>query len=45
VRRFDLGENKVVINSQVIAAAKEAGLIKADESETTSIRYARCLPF
>lgn len=43
--RFSLPESKSVIISQVIAAAKEAGLIKADESETTSTRYARYLPF
>ena len=43
--RFGLGEDKTVATSQVIGAAKEAGLIKADESETTSTRYARYLPF
>ena len=43
--RFGLGEDKTVLTSQVIGAAKEAGLIKADESETTSTRYARYLPF
>ncbi len=43
--RFGLGEDKTVVTSQVIGAAKEAGLIKADESETTSTRYARYLPF
>ena len=42
---FGLGEDKTVVTSQVIGAAKEAGLIKADESETTSTRYARYLPF
>lgn len=31
--------------SLVIGAAKEAGAIKADESETSSTRYARYLPF
>lgn len=29
----------------LIGAAKDAGLIKTDESETTSTRYARYLPF
>lgn len=43
--RFRLPESKAVTVSQVIAATKEAGLIKADESETTSTRYARYLPF
>jgi len=43
--RFGLGEDKTVLTSQVIGAAKEAGMIKADESETTSTRYARYLPF
>ena len=43
--RFGLGEDKTVLTSQVIGAAKEAGLIWADESETTSTRYARYLPF
>lgn len=43
--RFKLPESKAVTASQVIGAAKDAGLIKADESETTSTRYARYLPF
>jgi ATP-dependent DNA helicase RecG len=43
--RFGLGEDKTVLTSQVIGAAKEAGMIKVDESETTSTRYARYLPF
>lgn len=43
--RFRLPESKAVTVSQVIGAAKEAGLIKTDESETTSTRYARYLPF
>jgi ATP-dependent DNA helicase RecG len=43
--RFKLQESKAVTVSQVIGAAKEAGLIKTDESETTSTRYARYLPF
>lgn len=42
--RFKLPESKSVIVSQIIGAAKDAGLIKADESETTSTRYARYLP-
>ena len=43
--RFKLPESKAVTASQVIGSAKEAGLIKTDESETTSTRYARYLPF
>ena len=43
--RFKLPESKAVTASQVIGATKDAGLIKADETETTSTRYARYLPF
>lgn len=43
--RFGLPESKVAITSQIIGATKEAGLIKADDSETNSTRYARYLPF
>jgi ATP-dependent DNA helicase RecG len=43
--RFGLPESKAATVSLVISAAKDAGLIKADESETTSTRYARYLPF
>lgn len=43
--RFGLPESKAATVSLVIGAAKEAGLIKPDESETTSTRYARYLPF
>lgn len=43
--RFRLGEEKTALVSQLIGAAKDAGLIKADDSETTSTRYARYLPF
>jgi ATP-dependent DNA helicase RecG len=39
------GEDKTVVTSQVIGSAKEAGLIKAEESEITSTRYARYVPF
>jgi ATP-dependent DNA helicase RecG len=44
-QRFNLPESKSVTVSQVIAATCEADLIKPDESETTSSRYARYLPF
>jgi ATP-dependent DNA helicase RecG len=43
--RFGLPESKAATVSLVMGAAKEAGLIKPDESETTSTRYARYLPF
>lgn len=43
--RFGLPESKAATVSLVIGAAKESGLIKADESETSSTRYARYLPF
>lgn len=43
--RFGLQESKAATVSLVISATKEAGLIKADESATTSTRYARYLPF
>ena len=43
--RFGLVESKAASVSIVIGAAKEANLIKADESETSSTRYARYLPF
>lgn len=44
-QRFGLPESKAATVSLVIGAAKEVGLIKADESETSSTRYARYLPF
>lgn len=43
--RFGVPESKSATISLVIGAAKEAGLIKFDESETNSTRYARYLPF
>ena len=43
--RFRLNESKNNTVSQVIGATKEAGLIKPDESESKSTRYARYLPF
>ena len=43
--RFHLPESKTAIASQVIGATKEAELIKPDEAETSSTRYARYLPF
>lgn len=43
--RFGIPESKSATVSLVIGATKEAGLIKPDESETTSTRYARYLPF
>ena len=43
--RFALPEGKSAITSQIISAAIEAGLIKADDSVGTSRKYARYLPF
>jgi ATP-dependent DNA helicase RecG len=45
--RFHLGESSsaTVTASQVIGATKEAGLIKLDDTESASTRYARYLPF
>lgn len=43
--RFKLAESKVAQVSQVIIAAREAGLVKLDESSASSNRYARYLPF
>ncbi len=43
--RFDLSETQTATVSQIIGYTKEAGLIKADQSETNSTRYARYLPF
>ncbi|MEH2027878.1 ATP-binding protein [Nostoc sp.] len=43
--RFRLSESRTATVSLIIGATKEAGLIKADESESTSTRYARYLPF
>lgn len=43
--RFGLPEAKGATVSQVIGATKEANLIKLDEAETNSTRYARYLPF
>jgi len=43
--RFHLSESKVASVSQVIAAAIEAGMIKADEKVGGSRKFARYLPF
>ena len=43
--RFRLSESKTATVSLVIGATKDTGLIKADESESTSTRYARYQPF
>ena len=43
--RFRLSESQGATVSNIIGATKEADLIKADESESTSTRYARYLPF
>jgi len=43
--RFGLPESKSATVSLVLGAAKDDGLIKLDESDTNSTRYARYLPF
>jgi ATP-dependent DNA helicase RecG len=43
--RFGVSEAKVATVSLTISATKDAKLIKVDESETTSTRYARYLPY
>jgi ATP-dependent DNA helicase RecG len=43
--RFKLPESGAATISLVIGSAKEAGMIKPDDTETNSIRYARYLPF
>jgi ATP-dependent DNA helicase RecG len=43
--RFHLDESRAATVSLLIGATKEAGLIKSDESESKSTRYARYLPF
>lgn len=44
-QRFGLTEEKAAIASQVIAAAKAAELIRSDETDSSSTRYARYLPY
>jgi ATP-dependent DNA helicase RecG len=43
--RFKLPESAAATVSLVIGAGKDAGLIKPDDAETNSTRYARYLPF
>jgi ATP-dependent DNA helicase RecG len=43
--RFRLSESQAATVSHIIGATKEASLIKTDESESSSTRYARYLPF
>lgn len=43
--RFHLPAAKTATVSLIIGATKEAGLIKTDDSESASTRYARYLPF
>ncbi|ADG68476.1 AAA-4 family protein [Planctopirus limnophila DSM 3776] len=44
-QRFGVDDSKVATVSLVITATKDEGLIKADDSESSSTRYARYLPF
>ena len=43
--RFGVVESKAATISLIIGATKEAALIKDDDAETKSTRYARYLPF
>lgn len=43
--RFGFDESKNALVSQLIGATKESALIKADDSDSNSTRYARYLPF
>lgn len=43
--RFGLAEQSTSTVSQVIGACKEAGKIKADDSDSTSTRYAKYVPY
>ncbi len=43
-RRFGLPESKTASVSQVIAATAKKGLIKADEHNGSSRKFARCRP-
>jgi hypothetical protein len=43
--RFHLPESKSAIASQVIAAAIEGGMVKADEKVGGSRKFARYMPF
>lgn len=43
--RFGLSETKTATVSIVIAGAREASLIRLDESETASTRYAKYVPY
>lgn len=44
-KRFDLPEAKAAVVSQTINAAIEAGQIRLDDSESTSRRYAKYVPW
>jgi ATP-dependent DNA helicase RecG len=43
--RFRLPESATATVSLIIGAAKEAKLIKPDDTESSSTRYARYIPF
>jgi ATP-dependent DNA helicase RecG len=43
--RFGFDESKNALISQIIGATKELGLVKTDDSTSTSTRYASYLPF
>ena len=43
--RFGLSESATSTVSQVISASKDAGKVKSDDSESTSTRYVRYVPY
>lgn len=43
--RFDLSESKTDVSSQVIRNTMDAGMIKLEDPESTSKRYARYVPY
>lgn len=43
--RFDLSESKTDVSSQVIRNTMDAGVIKLEDPESTSKRYARYVPY
>jgi ATP-dependent DNA helicase RecG len=43
--RFDLSESKTDVSSQVIRNTMDAGIIKLEDPESTSKRYARYVPY
>ena len=44
-KRFHLSDSSAATISTIIGSAKDAGLIKQDETESNSTRYAKYLPY